>query len=107
MDNDYLITTIIPVYNVEKYLDKAIKSIIKQNIGFKKNIQLILVNDGSPDNSERICLKYKNKYPNNVVYISKENEGVSIARNTGLKEAKGKYINFLDADDYLDTDFYK
>ena len=106
MKKDFLISTIMPVYNVEKYLDKAIKSVIKQSIGFK-NIELILVNDGSQDNSDAICQKYQKKYPDNVIYISKKNEGVSIARNTGLKEARGKYVNFLDSDDYIDTDFYK
>ena len=72
--NDYKISTIIPIYNVEKYLDETIKSIINQTIGFK-NIQMILVNDGSPDNSEEICLKYKEKYPNNIIYVKKENGG--------------------------------
>ena len=107
MHKTYEISTIIPVYNVEAYLEETIKSIINQKIGFKKHIQLILVNDGSKDNSEAICLKYKQKYPDNVVYISKKNEGVSVARNTGLKFAKGKYVNFLDSDDYIDLDFYQ
>ncbi len=107
MHKMYKISTIVPVYNVEAYLEETIKSIINQKIGFKKNIQLILVNDGSKDNSEAICLKYKQKYPDNVVYISKKNEGVSIARNAGLELAKGKYVNFLDSDDYIDLDFYQ
>ena len=106
MNEEYKVSTIIPVYNTEQYLEKAIKSVINQSIGFK-NIQLILVNDGSPDNSEAICLKYKKMYPNNIVYQAKENGGVSTARNLGLSLAKGKYINFLDADDYLDKDFYE
>ena len=107
MSEEYKISTIIPVYNVEPYLEKTIKSVIKQTIGFKKNIQLILVNDGSKDNSETICLKYQRRYPNNIIYHKQENAGVSTARNVGLQFAKGKYINFLDSDDYLDKDCYK
>ena len=57
-------SVIIPIYNVEKYLNETIESVINQTIGFEENIQLILINDGSPDNSETICLKYKEKYPN-------------------------------------------
>ena len=64
----YKISVIVPVYKVEQYLEETIESVIHQTIGFK-NIQLILVNDGSPDNSEEICLKYKNKYPDNIIYI--------------------------------------
>ena len=78
--NDYKISTIIPIYNVEKYLDETIKSIINQTIGFK-NIQMILVNDGSPDNSEEICLKYKEKYPNNIIYVKKENKKYNTGNN--------------------------
>lgn len=107
MHKEYKISTVIPIYNIEKYLEKTIKSIINQKIGFKNNIQLILVNDGSKDNSEAICLKYKEKYPDNIIYIAKQNEGVSVARNTGLKYAEGKYINFIDGDDYIDLDFYQ
>lgn len=107
MNQEYKITTIIPIHNVEPYLEQTIKSVIHQTIGFKKNIQMILVNDGSEDNSESICLRYQKKYPNNIIYHAKKNEGVSVARNTGLKLATGNYINFLDSDDYIDKDFYK
>lgn len=103
---NYKISTIIPIYNVEKYLDETIKSIVNQTIGFK-NIQMILVNDGSPDNSEKICLKYKEKYPDNVIYIKKENGGVSSARNLGMKYATGEYVNFMDSDDLLSKNAYK
>jgi len=92
-------TIIVPIYNMEKYLEDTILSVINQTINFKENIQIILVNDGSTDNSELICKKYANKYPNNIKYIKQENAGVSAARNKGLKYAQGKYINFLDADD--------
>ena len=103
----YKISVVIPVYKVEMYLEQTIKSVIKQTIGFKKNIQMILVNDGSPDNSEAICLKYIKKYPNNIVYHKQKNSGVSVARNVGLQYAEGKYINFLDSDDYIKSDYYE
>lgn len=103
----FLINTIIPIYNVEEYLEEAIESVINQTIGFEKNIGLILVNDGSSDNSEEICLRYKEKYPNNILYIKQENKGVSSARNNGLKHANAEYINFFDGDDIWDKDAYK
>ena len=90
---------VVPIYNVEKYLEETIESVINQTIGFKENIQLILVNDGSTDNSEEICLKYKEKYPENIVYVKQENGGVSSARNKGTEYIEGKYVNFLDSDD--------
>ena len=95
----YKFSVIIPIYNVEKYLSETIESVIKQDIGFKNNIQIILVNDGSPDNSKDICIKYKKLYPDNIVYVEQENAGVSAARNNGTKYAEGKYINYLDSDD--------
>ncbi|MET3548177.1 CDP-glycerol glycerophosphotransferase (TagB/SpsB family)/glycosyltransferase involved in cell wall biosynthesis [Paenibacillus favisporus] len=101
---DYLFSIIMPIYNVEKYLEEAIESVIYQSIGFEDHVQLILINDGSTDSSEEICLRYKNKYLNNIVYIYKENEGVSSTRNEGLKEVRGKYVGFLDADDMFSTD---
>ena len=105
-DYKYKISVIVPVYNVEKYLEETIESVIAQTLGFK-NIQLILVNDGSPDNSEEICLKYKEKYPDNVVYIKQKNGGVSSARNNGILAAEGKYIQFLDSDDKVSKNAYK
>ena len=75
----YKISIVMPFYNSESYIEEAIESVINQTIGFE-NIQLILVNDGSNDNSEKICLKYKNIY-NNIIYIKQENGGVSSARN--------------------------
>ena len=103
----YKISVIVPIYNVENYLSETIESVIHQTIGFKKNIQLILVNDGSPDDSETICLKYKNKYPNNIVYVKQENSGVSAARNHALDYVEGEYVNFLDSDDKWDRDAFK
>lgn len=101
----YKVSVIIPIYNVEKYIEDTIKSIINQTIGFE-NIELILINDGSPYNEEKICLKYKNKY-NNIKYIKKENGGVSSARNEGIKIATGEYINFIDSDDKFEKDAFR
>ena len=101
----YKFSIVMAIYNVEEYIEEAIESLINQeNIDFKKDVQVILVNDGSPDNSERICLRYKELYPQNIVYIKKENGGVSSARNKGLEYVEGKYVNFLDADDKFEID---
>lgn len=100
-------SVVMAIYNVEKYLNEAIDSVINQTIGFEDNIEIILVNDGSPDNSEKICKEYVKKYPNNIKYIKKRNGGVSSARNRGLKEATGKIINFLDSDDYFSENAFK
>lgn len=92
-----LVSLIVPVYNVEKYLPKCIESMINQSY---KNIEILLINDDSKDNSGIICDEFA-KSDSRVRVIHKRNEGVSIARNTGLKIAKGKYIGFIDSDDYI------
>ena len=97
----FLFSVIIAIYNTGKYLDDSIGSVLNQTVD-KNNIQIILVNDGSIDESEQKCLSYKQKYPKNILYIKIEHGGVSKARNIGIKYAKGKYINFLDADDKWD-----
>lgn len=98
--NKFIISVIIPVYNTEKYLEETIQSVVNQSLDFKKNIQLILINDGSKDKSEEICKKYYFLYRDNIKYISLDrNCGVSSARNTGKTIADGKYITFLDSDD--------
>lgn len=99
------ISTIIPVYNTSEYLKKCIDSIINQSIGFD-NIELILVNDGSTDDSEKIIKPYLKKYKN-IKYIYQENSGQASARNNGLKVAKGEYISFIDSDDYIDLNMYE
>ena len=99
MDRNFLVSVVIPVYKVEKYLAETVDSVIGQSIGFEENIQIILVNDGSPDNSEEICLEYRDRFPDNIVYIKKENGGVSSARNAGIPYIRGEYVNFLDSDD--------
>lgn len=98
-----LISIIVPVYNVEKYLEKCVKSIIKQTY---KNIEIILVDDGSKDNSGKICDELE-KIDNRIKVIHKENGGLSDARNAGLKIATGKYIGFVDSDDYIKEDMFE
>lgn len=96
-----LISVIIPIYNVEKYLRNCIDTVINQTYS---NIEIILVNDGSTDSSLKICNEYKEK-DNRITIINKENGGVSDARNAGLKNAHGKYICFVDSDDYISEKF--
>lgn len=91
------VSIIVPVYNVEKYIGQCIDSIIKQNY---TNIEIILVDDGSQDNSGKICDDYAKK-DNRIRVIHKKNGGVSSARNVGIQEANAKYITFVDSDDYI------
>ncbi|MBZ7984500.1 CDP-glycerol glycerophosphotransferase family protein [Campylobacter sp. RM12647] len=100
-------TIVSAVYNVEKYLDDFFTSIINQSIGFEKSIQLIMVDDGSSDNSVNIIKRYQKLYPNNITYIYKENGGQASARNLGLKYVKTPWVTFTDPDDFLDKDFFK
>lgn len=95
----FLISVIMPVYNTENYVRNSIDCLISQTLGFEKNIQLILINDGSTDGSDSICREYKEKYPDNIVYLTQEHKGVSAARNLALGEINAKYVNFLDSDD--------
>lgn len=98
-----LLSIIIPAYNVEKYIKKTIKSVLSQN---SKEIEIIVVDDGSTDNTYKIAYTLlKNR--KNAKIIRKKNGGVSSARNTGLKHAKGKYVMFLDGDDFVSKDFFK
>lgn len=94
-----LFSVIIACYNCQDYLDETIASLLNQTLSFKDYIQIILVNDGSNDNTEEICQKYLNQYPENIIYSYQENQGPAVARNNGLKYATGDYINFLDSDD--------
>lgn len=104
----FLFSVIIAANNSDLYLKKAIDSIINQSLDFEKNIQIIIVNDGSTDNTEDICLKYRVKYPQNIKYVStKDCFGPAHARNLGLNEAQGKYINFLDSDDYISSNTFR
>lgn len=98
-----MISIIVPIYNVEKYLSRCIESILNQTY---KNIELILVDDGSPDNSPQICDHYAN-VDDRVCVIHQCNAGVSVARNAGLKIAKGQYIGFVDPDDWVAPEMYE
>ena len=98
-----LIWIIIPVYKVEKYLEKCIQSVINQTY---ENLQIILVDDGSPDNCGKICDEYAKK-DHRIEVIHKSNGGLSDARNKGLEIAKGEYIGFVDSDDYIEADMYE
>ena len=91
-----LFSIIVPIYNVERYLEQCIESVLAQDY---QNYELILVDDGSPDNSIDICTKYAKQY-SNIVFIHKINGGLSDARNAGIKIARGEYLMFLDSDDY-------
>lgn len=93
-----LISVIVPIYNVEKYLSKCINSILEQTY---KNLEIILIDDGSDDSSPQICDKYSKK-DKRIKVIHKENKGVSSSRNKGLELSTGKYIVFVDSDDYID-----
>lgn len=103
----YKFSIITAVYNVEQFLEEAIDSILNQTLSFERYVQLILIDDGSTDRSGEICDSYKEKYPENIVVIHKENGGVSSARNEGLKLVEGRYVNCLDADDKLSPNTLK
>ncbi len=96
-----LITVVVPVYNVEKYLRKNLDSIICQTY---KNLQIILINDGSTDNGAAICAEYLAK-DERIEFYSQDNAGLSAARNVGIEKAKGEYLAFVDSDDYIDPDY--
>ncbi|MCM1535265.1 MAG: glycosyltransferase [Clostridium sp.] len=95
-----MVSIIVPVYNMEKYLRKCIESLVQQTY---KNIEIILVDDGSGDASGKICDEYAQS-KNYITVIHKQNEGLGYARNTGMKAAKGDFIAFFDSDDYADSD---
>jgi len=98
------LSVIVPVYNVEKYLDKCLDSLVNQTLD---DYEIIIVNDGSKDHCQDIIDKYSNKYPKLIKAFITKNGGVSAARNFGLKYAKGEYITFLDSDDYISYDLYE
>ena len=96
------ISVIIPVYNVEKYLVKCLDSLLNQEFS---DYEIIVVNDGSPDNSQSIIDSYVERYPKIVKSYIKENGGQGSARNLGISKAKGEYICFVDSDDFVESDF--
>lgn len=97
-----LISVIVPIYKVEQYLNRCVQSIVDQTY---KNLEIILVDDGSPDNSPAMCDAWAEK-DDRVQVVHKKNGGVSSARNAGLDAANGAYIGFVDGDDYIEPDMY-
>lgn len=97
------VSIIVPVYNVENYITYCLESLVNQTLD---DIEIIIVNDGSTDNSEIIIKNYEKKYTN-IIYLKKENGGLSDARNYGMKYANGEYIAFLDSDDFVDKTIYE
>ncbi|CNI68057.1 glycosyltransferase [Yersinia mollaretii] len=102
----YQYTIVSAVYNVGRYLDEYFKSIVNQHIDFKNNIHIILVDDGSTDNSANIIKKWQRKYPLNISYIYKENGGQASARNLGLEYTNTEWVTFIDPDDFIDNEYF-
>ena len=104
----FLFSIIVPVYNTEKYVEKTLKSIYE---AMDKDCEVIVVNDGSKDNSEEIIKKFINalpeEYKNNFVYVKKDNKGLADTKNVGIAKARGEFISVVDSDDYIDKNFYK
>lgn len=97
------VSVCVPVYNMEKYLQDCVESLINQTL---KNIEIIFVNDGSTDNSIKILENYSKKYAN-IKIITQDNQGLGGARNTALKNAEGEFVGFVDADDFVEKDMYE
>ena len=101
--NNILISVIVPIYNVEKYLDRCMDTLLNQTL---KDIEIIMVDDGSPDKCPTMCDEYAKK-DNRVKVVHKKNGGLGFARNSGLDIATGEYVAFIDSDDYVGLDMYK
>lgn len=106
MEGHYQYTVVSAVYNVGRYLEDYFESLVKQRLDFKKHIQIILVDDGSTDNSADIIKKWQKKYPNNITYIYKQNGGQASARNIGLQNVKSGWVTFIDSDDFVSPDYF-
>lgn len=98
---DKLVTVVIPIYKVEKYLNRCIESVVKQTY---KNLEIILVDDGSPDRCPQMCEEWKQK-DSRIKVIHRENGGLAAARNSGINVAQGQYIAFVDSDDYMHPEY--
>ena len=98
------VSVIVPFYNVEKYIEKCLDSLVNQTL---EEIEIILVNDGSQDNSEEKAKEFEKRYPNKIKYYKKANGGLGDARNFGIKYASGEYIAFLDSDDFIEPTMYE
>lgn len=101
---DIKVSIIVPVYNAEKFLKKCIESIVDQTL---EEIEIILINDGSTDNSSIICEEYSKKFPKKIRYINNKNVGCSATRNLGINLSQGEYITFVDSDDYIEKNMYQ
>ena len=102
--SDPILSVIVPVYNVEDYLDECLGSLASQTL---KEMEILVVNDGTKDHSQDIIDRYAERYPTLFLPLKKENGGLSSARNFALPLAKGKYLAFLDSDDYVEKDYYE
>lgn len=98
------VSVIVPVYNVEQYIGKCLETLVSQTLD---EIEIIIVNDGTKDQSQKIVDYYLEKYPNKIKSFIKENGGLSSARNFGLQKAQGEYVAFVDSDDYVTSDMYE
>lgn len=98
------LSIIIPVYKTEKYLPRCLDSVLK---AYREDMEVLVINDGSPDDSEKIILDYQQRYPWVFDYYKKENGGLSDVKNYGLKRAAGKYVIFLDSDDFIEPEMYR
>ncbi|MGH0430439.1 glycosyltransferase family 2 protein [Bacillus hominis] len=96
MEQKQIVSVVIPLYNAEKYIEETMESILNQTY---KHIEIVIVDDGSKDQSSSIVKNLEQKYPGQIKYVSQENQGVSVARNTGIENASGEYVAFLDSDD--------
>jgi len=107
VDGVHQFTVVSAVYGVEKYLDDYFKSLVNQSLDFKKHIFLVLVDDGSLDNSAEIIKKWQKKYPDNITYIKKENGGQASARNFGLNYVQTEWVTFIDPDDFVNNVYFE
>ena len=99
---DYKVSVVVPIFNIFPYLEDCINSILEQTYD---NIEIVLVDDGSTDDSGRLCEEYSEKYEN-IIVVHQVNAGLGMARNTGIRNAKGDYICFVDGDDYISKDLF-
>ncbi|MDD2591847.1 MAG: glycosyltransferase [Erysipelotrichaceae bacterium] len=100
----FKVSIVVPVYNVEQYLSRCLESLVNQTL---QNIEILVINDSSPDNSQVIIDDYAKKYPNMIKSFIKPNGGISSVRNFGIKHATGEYIAFVDSDDYVEHDMFE
>lgn len=98
---EFKFSFVMALYNSEDFLTETLESVIHQTLSFTDNVQVILVNDGSTDDSGDICEMYRQRFPENIIYIEQKNKGVSAARNAGIGKASGEYTSFLDSDDKI------